>query len=78
MNVVWPSEGVAPQFTNPSFFPLEEMAGYCYIIGMLVLLHGHLLECVIKLLEAWVYNESQSIGECLTSDHNHFPSPNTL
>ncbi len=31
----WHSEGVAPQFTKPPFFPLEETGGYCYIIGML-------------------------------------------
>ncbi len=32
----WHSEGVAPQFTKPPFFPLEETGGYCYIIGMLI------------------------------------------
>ncbi len=35
----WHSEGVAPQFTKPPFFLLEETGGYCYIIGMLNSMH---------------------------------------
>ncbi len=31
----WHSEGVAPQFTKPPLFSLEEMGGYYYTIGML-------------------------------------------
>ncbi len=31
----WHSEGVAPQFTKLPLFSLEEMGGYCHIIGML-------------------------------------------
>ena len=33
----WHSEGVAPQFTKPPLFSLEEMGGYYYTIGMLTL-----------------------------------------
>ena len=41
----WHSEGVAPQFTKPPFFPLEETGGYCYIIGMLKLMQQLLSVC---------------------------------
>ncbi len=34
----WHSEGVAPQFTKPPLFSLEEMGGYYYTIGMLTYL----------------------------------------